>query len=204
MKIVSIILSHIEDRIQKDLIGDVIGVDYGAWFCIKNNIPMKFACGDFDSVTKSQKKDILKLDIPVHTLPTHKNMTDFEYALTLCDSYDLIYVFGGLNGRKDHEILNVKFAIADERIILVDKTNSIQTISKGEHLINKANYEYLSFIPMEASIITIEGVKYPLERQKVAVHDSYLTSNEIEKEQAYVQVHEGSFILIQSNDTTMK
>ena len=196
MRTASLVLSHFKGELQ----GDVFGVDYGAWLCFDQNINMKAACGDFDSVSESQKKAVFSLDIPIYVLPEEKDLTDFEYALSLCDDYDRILIFGGLGGRRDHEYLNVLFASKDERIVLLDEFNEIRKISKGEYTIKKDTFQYLSFIPLEASVISLEGVKYPLSKRDVALGDAYLSSNEILKETCTVIVDQGSFLMIQSND----
>lgn len=196
MKIASIVLNHFKGELK----GDVFGVDFGAWLCLNNNITMKAACGDFDSVSISQRKAVFSLDIPIHVLPEKKDMTDFEFALSLCDNYDQIFVFGGLGGRRDHEYLNVQFATKDERIILCDELNRIQKIGTGEYTIKKDTFKYLSFIPLEASSISIQGVKYPLGKRYVSVGDAYLGSNEILEKNCDVIVHNGSLLMIQSND----
>ena len=196
MKIASIVLNHF----QGELKGDVFGVDYGAWLCVKDNITMKAACGDFDSVNKSQKQAVFSLDIPIYVLPKEKDLTDFEFALSLCNTYDQILVFGALGGRRDHEYLNVQFAMKDERIILCDQLNRIQKISPGIHIIKKDTFKYLSFIPLETSKISIKGVKYPLVKRDVLIGDAYLSSNEILDISSEVTVHQGSFLMIQSND----
>lgn len=196
MKIASIVLNEFYGEIQ----GDVFGVDLGAWFCLENNIPMKAACGDFDSVNDSQREAVFSMDIPIYKLPKEKNLTDFDFALSLCDDYEEIYVFGALGGRRDHEYLNLALLIRDKRITFINKQNRIRAIEKGEYTIKKDTFQYLSFIPLQSSKITLDQVKYPLHERLVDQDDRYLTSNEILQEAAQVIVHEGSFLMIQSKD----
>ena len=196
MKIASIILNDFNGNLK----GDVFGVDFGAWICIEKNIKMKAACGDFDSINQNQKEAVFSLDIPIHVLPEEKDMTDFEFCLGLCQDYDLIYVYGALGGRRDHEYLNVQFAMNDCRIILMDSHNRMRSIQEGEHTIKKDTFRYLSLIPLEESVISIQGVKYPLNRRLVLKGDAYLGSNEILHDEALITVNQGSFLLIQAND----
>lgn len=196
MKIASIVLNEF----KSDLTGDVFGVDYGAWLCYEKNIPMKAACGDFDSVDQNQKNAVFSLDIPIHVLPEEKDMTDFEYCLSLLDDYDLIYVYGALGGRKDHEYLNVRFAMRDHRLVLMDDLNRIQSLKQGVHIIKKDTFKYLSFLSLEKSLISLTGVKYPLDKRRVDYYDAYLGSNEIIDQEAKVTVISGSLLMIQSKD----
>ncbi|WP_415776639.1 thiamine diphosphokinase [Erysipelothrix urinaevulpis] len=185
---------------EGETVGDVFGVDYGAWLCYDKGIEMKAACGDFDSVSKSQKQALLTLDIPIYELEPMKDYTDFEYSLSLVKDYDLIYVYGALGGRRDHEYLHVQFALKDPRIVLIDGSNKIRKVEEGTYIVKKDNYRYLSFIVIEQAVITIENVKYPLSRRQVYLGDAYLSSNEILEEQAFLCVHSGSFLMIQSNE----
>ena len=196
MKIASIVLREFKG----EAVGDVFGVDSGAWFCLANNIKMKAACGDFDSINIEQKQAVFSLDIPIYELNREKDYTDFEYCLSLCADYDEIYVFGSLGGRRDHEYLNLEFAKRDSRIILIDELNRIRKVESGQYTIKKDGYKYLSFIVLENSMISIEDVRYPLIQREVDVKDTYLSSNEILFDEAKLEVHYGSFLMIQSND----
>lgn len=196
MRIASIVLRDFDG----ETMGDVFGVDYGAWVCLEKGISMKAACGDFDSVSVDQKQALFSLDIPVYELSPMKDFTDFEYALGLVKDYDKVHVYGALGGRRDHEYLHIQFALKDSRIVLFDHFNKIRKVEVGHHVIKKDNFRYLSFIVIEEAIITIEDVKYPLNKRQVYLGDAYLSSNEILNEEAQVTVHAGSFLMIQSNE----
>ena len=199
MKTVSIILNDLPDHLE----GDIIGVDYGAYLCAQNEITMTIACGDFDSITATQKESVKQYAKQFLELNPIKDMTDFTYALSLCEDYDEIYVYGAIGRRIDHEMINLFQAAQDSRIILVDSINRIQSFNQGEYHFEKGMYRYFSIIPFEPACITLFGFKYPLERRCIKPYDDYLSSNEI-LDKATLIVHEGSILVIQANDHVLK
>ena len=59
---------------------DVIGVDRGALIAVRQKVSLRYAIGDFDSITAQEKAEIAAA-CEIHTLPGHKNDTDSEGAL---------------------------------------------------------------------------------------------------------------------------
>lgn len=179
--------------------GDIIGVEFGAFYCASHKIPMKIACGDFDSVSSDQKSLIKDFAHEFIELNPIKDETDFEYALSLCKDYDRISVYGGLGRRLDHELVNLFLAYNDPRIVLVDWHNKIQCYTQGTYSFKQGEYQYFSVLPFEASEISLTNFKYPLDHQVLKPFDTYLTSNEI-VEEGTLTIHQGKVLVIQSND----
>lgn len=182
-----------------DFAGDLIGVDKGALCCYQAKRAMVCAIGDFDSISESEFKAIESIT-PMITLPRIKNETDSEAAIQYAmeQGYEEIILYGGLGGRIDHELINIRMMIYRYPIIIMNEQNRCRYLKKGTYRIPK-EYKYLSFIPMERSIITERGVAYPLVQRVVEITDLYTTSNEIIDE-AEIVIHEGSFIMIECND----
>lgn len=179
--------------------GDLIGVDRGALCCYQANRAMICAIGDFDSISQSEFEAIETCTEMIR-LPRIKNETDSEVAIQIAmeKGYDEIFLYGGLGGRIDHELVNLRMMIYRYPIVMMNEQNRCRYLKKGNYRIKK-EYKYLSFIPMERSVITERGVAYPLDRQIVEMDDLYTTSNEIIDE-AEIIIHEGSFIMIECND----
>lgn len=197
MSRVNIILNDFEG----DLKGDVIGVDYGAWVCIQKRVKMKLACGDFDSVSKMQFNEI-KLNVKdLHELSPQKDMTDFSYALSLCDDYDEIFVYGGLGGRRDHEYIHVMTVVQDSRIRLFNNQNLIYLIESGNHIVEKKYYDYISFFVVKPGVLSLMGFKYPLINYHTQYFDSHMTSNEIVEKKGEIELKEGSLLVIQTKSS---
>lgn len=180
------------------IVGDVIGVDYGAFVCASMSIPMIVACGDFDSVSDDEFGLIKSKTKCVDILNPIKDMTDFEHALSYTENYDEVLVLGGLGNRRDHEYVNVQLAKMDSRIILMDEVNRIKKYDAGVHRIEKGDYKYCSFLIISPGIISLSGFKYPLFNRSVDVNDIYLTSNEIISSEGILELELGSVLCIQT------
>ena len=180
---------------------DYYGVDHGAVCCMRQQIKMKKAIGDFDSITTDEFEE-LKQSTQVVRLPTHKNETDSEAAILIAveDGYDDIILLGGLGGRIDHEMVNLHLMLyRDYPLTLMNENNAVKVLSKGTYEIEKT-HKYLSFLPLEESCITEEGVAYPLDKRKLTLQDIYTTSNEILNEKACITIHYGKVLMMQCND----
>ena len=180
---------------------DYYGVDHGAICCMHQKIKKKKAIGDFDSITFDELEE-LKKNTKVIQLPTHKDETDSEAAILIAmeDGYDEIILFGGLGGRIDHEMVNLHLMLyRDYPLTLMDENNTVKVLSKGTYEVEKT-HRYLSFLPLEESCITEEGVAYPLDKRKLSLQDIYTTSNEIVNEKARIIIHYGKVLMMQCND----
>ena len=161
---------------------DYIGVDHGAVCCMRQGIAMRKAVGDFDSITREELAQ-LKQYCEVEKLPSHKNETDTEVAIeaALQLGYDDIILYGGLGGRLDHEMANLHLMIYRELPLTLMNT-------------------YLSFLPLEDSCISEEGVAYPLKERVLKVTDIYPLSNEINGNIARITIHYGRVLMMQCRD----
>ena len=175
-----------------------VGVDKGALVLAKKCITMDVAIGDFDSVSEDDLKQIEMFAEKMIVLPKIKDETDFEAALKTVQ-YDEIDVYGGLGGRIDHELLNIKLITEYPSVRLLDDENCIRLLQNGTHMIEKNGYRYVSFFVLDDGYLTLEGVKYPLDDRLVTTKDLYLTSNEITEDFMRVQTSE-DILMIQSND----
>ncbi len=187
---------------QIPLLDDAVyaGVDAGALRCIEQGIPMVFALGDFD--TANEKLSLIEAQVPCYKLPTHKDETDMEsaYLEARRRGYEKIILFGVLQGRFDHTMANFYLMLyRDPSLILMDESNRVQVLTKGTYTIDK-RYQYLSFFALTDSCISEQGVAYPLDHKRVAPSDIFMVSNEILQEKAVISVHEGSFLMIESDD----
>ena len=198
MKRVHIVLNHLDPSI----IGTdpVIGVDYGAFLCARASIPMIYACGDFDSVDGSEQVLIETSAQMMVSLPTEKDMTDFMFALSLCDEYEHIIVHGALGGRLDHQYLHVEATKRDARLMLRGERQIVYSIQPGTHIIEHQQFQYTSFFPLDSGELSLIGFKYPLDEEQVSVESTYLTSNEIIGKQGTV-VTTIPLLVIQASDS---
>ncbi len=175
---------------------DYIGVDAGALKIIESNHPIKMAVGDFDSMNEL---DLQKLDCVVDKHPVMKDETDAELAMKLCKDYDEVILYGGLSGRIDHTIANIRLIMYRyNNVTLMDEMQCIRVLKSGTHCVNN-EYKHISFYAIEESVISLDGFLYPLKKTRISVSDIYTTSNSLEKNIGEVVVHSGSILCVQSN-----
>ncbi len=186
-----------------ELDADYIGADRGAWILAEKGIRMKKAIGDFDSVSHEQMALIEQYSDTVIRLNPIKDDSDSEAALrdALEQGYEKIIMAGALGGRADHSLVNLRLVCRHPgRLVLADAQNLIYACAEGTHRIGRKDYAYISFFARDTAVITLQGMRYPLERQEIAYDDLYTLSNEILAEEGVLQVHSGTVLVIQSRD----
>ena len=180
-----------------------IGVDKGALTLARNGKRMLLAIGDFDSVEESDLAYIKEYSDTLLQLNPIKDDTDSEAAVMYAieKGYQKIHLYGGLGGRLDHAMINLRLVSRfPETVYLHDQNNFIYSLAEGVHSIDKRDYTYISFFTEDKATISLEGFKYPLDKQQLTNKDTYTTSNEILEDRGIVTVHAGKVTAIQSKD----
>lgn len=181
---------------------DYIGVDKGALTLANQHIRMVEAIGDFDSIEKEDIQIIRKYASSVEELNPIKDDSDSEHAIkkAIALGYESILVYGGLGGRIDHEIVNIRLCEEyPNRITFIDEENKLTALHEGEYVFYK-EYQYISVFACCTSIISWENTKYLLDHKELEVNNLLGLSNEIEKEPAKLIVHSGKVLVVESND----
>lgn len=179
---------------------DYIGVDAGALLCMKQNISMVYAIGDFDSISNQDYNKLSSCTNCIKLKP-EKDDTDSEAAVVsaLSKGYKKIILYGGLGGRIDHELVNIRLmSEKDYPLELWNEKNRIKVIKPGIYKVKK-DFKYLSFLALNTSVITLSGVKYPLNKKTVTQKDLFTVSNEIIDE-AVIEIHSGKMLMMECND----
>lgn len=180
-----------------------IGVDKGALTLVRNGKRMLLAIGDFDSVEESDLAYIKEYSDTLIQLNPIKDDTDSEAAVMYAieNGYHKIHLYGGLGGRLDHAMINLRLVSRfPETVYLYDQNNLIYSLAEGVHSIDKHDYTYISFFTEDEATISLEGFKYPLDKQQLTNKDTYTTSNEILEDKGIITVHAGKVTVIQSKD----
>ena len=186
-----------------------IGVDRGSLLLIEQGICPDLAVGDFDSVSEkelaliySQSKDVLQAQ-------SEKDDTDLELAVKAVFArypQAQLTIFGAFGGRLDHTLANI-FLPSDpeitpymQQIRLCSAQNELSYCPQGRHEIKPvAGMNYLAFMPVSNSQLTIEGAKYPLNESNYFFKKVY-ASNEFIDEPVFLECQSGYVIVIYSKD----
>ena len=186
-----------------------IGVDRGSLFLIEQGICPDLAVGDFDSVSEKELALIYSQSKEVLQAQSEKDDTDLELAVKAVFArypQAQLTIFGAFGGRLDHTLANI-FLPSDpeitpymQQIRLCSAQNELSYCPQGRHEIKPvAGMNYLAFMPVSNSQLTIEGAKYPLNESNYFFKKVY-ASNEFIDEPVFLECQSGYVIVIYSKD----
>lgn len=172
------------------------GVDAGYRLLKEKNITPAFVLGDFDSLPQGEKPPAGAIRLPVR-----KNEPDSELAVqeALQDGYTEIILWGGISGRLDHTLANIRLAVWKfPGLILQDASQKAFVLLPGDYEI-EPDYAHLSFFAMEPSVFSETNVSYPLDHQELDQKDLFTLSNSFVQGPAKITVHSGRVLCVLSN-----
>ncbi|MEA4821306.1 MAG: thiamine diphosphokinase [Erysipelotrichales bacterium] len=178
----------------------VVGVDLGAYQLFQNEVRIDLAIGDFDSIGKADLEIVKKVSKKCIILDKNKDETDLEAALKTFEFNSKITIVGALKGERsdhyfNHFLLLNKYNNLDAKII--DEKNEITLLKKGNHLIKKEDYKYFSIFCLDSSIINVsDDFAYPLKDYEINLYSTNCISNELIKDDGYIEVLNGQVILV--------
>lgn len=186
-----------------------IGVDRGSLLLIEQGICPDLAVGDFDSVSEKELALIYSQSKEVLQAQSEKDDTDLELAVKAVFArypQAQLTIFGAFGGRLDHTLANI-FLPSDpeitpymQQIRLCSAQNELSYCPQGRHEIKPvAGMNYLAFMPVSNSQLTIEGAKYPLNESNYFFKKVY-ASNEFIDEPVFLECQSGYVIVIYSKD----
>ncbi|MCC9623569.1 thiamine diphosphokinase [Thalassospira sp. MA62] len=169
----------------------IIGVDGGYQRLLDEGIVPDVVVGDFDSYVGPPPEEALRY-------PSEKDVTDLEIALQLAIDRGAtrMDVYGALGGRIDMTFANVGLLESYPGMVLHGTGQTVSLARPGNYEIKKRDGHYLSFMPWKTATISIEGVKYPLDRHPVHSAQALTVSNEWSEECALLTVHEGMVLVM--------
>jgi thiamine pyrophosphokinase len=182
---------------------DLIGADRGALQLARAEKRMVLAIGDFDSVSPAEMKEIEPWADTVQRLHPVKDDADSEAAVraALAMGYDHILLHGGLGGRVDHEVINLRLCVHFPGIlVLEDEQNMIRAEGPGTYSFAIGTWPYVSFFTLDRAVISLSGFKYPLQHRELGPLDLYTVSNELISSAGTLTIHEGIVLIMESRD----
>lgn len=181
-----------------------IGADKGALLLAQQKIAMVLAIGDFDSVQEEDMALIHAYSRNVIRLNPVKDDSDSEAAVraALNLGYDHLILLGGLGGRMDHALVNLRLCAAfPNHLVLQDDRNRIEALTAGSYLFQAQDgWKYYSFFTFEEAVVSLEGFCYPLKNQRLGPMDLYTVSNELSGDQGRLHIKKGTVLVIRSRD----
>ena len=163
------------------------GVDRGALYLLDKGINPLLSCGDFDSITLEQKKDVEEKS-KYFKVKSSEDLTDADFALEnileLFDSVEEIDIYGATGRRLDHFFGNILLLNNEKynnvKISIIDDNNIITLAHSGQNIFEKIEgYKYFSIVPIyENTLMTIKNSKYEVENLVLTLNRPNATSNE--------------------------
>ena len=163
------------------------GVDKGALYLLNNGVNPILSCGDFDSITLEQRKEVEEKS-KYFKVKSSEDLTDAEFALEhileLFEEVEEIDIYGATGRRLDHFFGNILLLNNKKyhhiKISIIDDNNIITVAKKGLNIFeNIEGYKYFSIVPIyEDTIMTIKNSKYEVENLVLTLNRPNATSNE--------------------------
>lgn len=184
----------------------VIAVDGGLGYCSVLDLEPDLILGDFDSVSDREAQAVAELEqqIPerVIRLPREKDDTDMLAALRegLSRGYHDFRIYGGTGGRFDHTFANIQCLLYLKKQsaagYLVDGGGMTMVIVDEAVHFQKGLEGYVSLFSLteESRGVTIEGMKYSLERAVLRNDFPVGISNEFTGQEACISVEDGQLV----------
>lgn len=179
----------------------IICADSGYIYAEKLNIVPDIILGDFDSYSGNFPDGA-----EIYRSIPEKDDTDTMLAVktALSRGCNEITLYGALGKRFDHTYANIQTLIyAYEnscKMLIIDSENEITVQGAGESRYKKREGWYFSVFALTetAEVVKFSGVKYPLENFNLKMNFPIGVSNEIEGEEAVLNIKNGLVLIVRS------
>ena len=168
------------------------GVDKGALYLLNNGVNPILSCGDFDSITLEQRREVEEKS-KYFKVKSSEDLTDAEFALEnileLFEEIEVIDIYGATGRRLDHFFGNILLLNNKKyhhiKIRIIDDNNIITVAKKGLNIFeNREGYKYFSIVPIyEDTLMTIKNSKYEVNDLMLTLNRPNATSNEFKSKE---------------------
>ncbi len=196
------------DRLMSSIeeVDYIICADGGLDHLLRVNVDPDIIIGDLDSITREGLEYIEEKSIEVLKFPPIKDKTDTELALDFIidRGFKEVILMGVSGSRLDHTLGSVflldKLLREGIKSKLVDDKNTIFIVNDYLSL-ERIDNTYVSIIPLKGRlIVSLKGFFYNLDKVLIEFSSSLGISNEITSEFGQVFIHEGTGLVIISQD----
>lgn len=186
--------------------GDIlIAADGGVRHCRELGVLPAVVIGDLDSLVPDEISALQEAGVEIARHPARKDQTDLELAFRHAISLgvDEILVLGALGARWDMTIANILLLIVPElagtAVRLIDGQQEIGLLrGEGKITFQGRKGDILSLIPLgqDARGVTLAGLEYPLENDRLGFGSTRGISNVLIAETATVHLKQGLLLCI--------
>ncbi len=181
---------------ERDLI---IAADMGYKYLSEAGIKPDVIIGDFDSYGSVPEAE----GVEIFRLPAEKDVTDTYAAVDIGEKrgYWNFHIYGGSGGRPDHTMANIQLIthLAEKRKFgYLHCKNTIMTVIRNCHFnLPDNNNGYVSVFSLSdiSNGVSIKGLKYELEDERLNNAFPLGVSNEFTGRPAYIDVRDGTLLV---------
>lgn len=187
-----------------------IAADSGAIHLLEVGIEPDMIIGDMDSISDLARAEWATRLNQAIVLPAEKDETDTQLALekAVQQQPDRVTLHGVTGGRLDHyqavlhDVASYQQRYPKIQFEIVNETNRLRFLLPGTTNLQKDCYTYCSFFAWHQDVegLTLEGFKYPVAEDTIAMHSSRFTSNEILSIAGSITFSSGICLTIQSRE----
>lgn len=189
----------------------VIAADGGAESLDRLGRRPDLLVGDLDSTDAALVGRLAAAGTRVHHHPTDKEASDTELALEAATAAGataivLVGAAGGL--RLDHELANLLLladpALAGRDVRLVHRGSRVRVLRGGERaVLGVGAGDLVSLMPVggDATGVTTEGLRWPLDAATLCMGRSRGLSNEVVEAPASVRLERGTLLVVENRTT---
>lgn len=162
--------------------------------------------GDLDSILPENLNHCKNAGCIIERYPSEKDETDLELALYRAEEkarllgLQDIWLYGATGRRIDHFLGNVALMLAyarkGYRLRIVDPEHELWVIQRREEIFGSPGQEISLISLSEKSVVTTEGLYYPLQKGVLLQERPMGVSNVFLGEKAVVEVHEGWVVVV--------
>ena len=186
----------------------IVAADGGAGWLDAIGITPSLLVGDLDSIDGGLLDRLRAADVRVEHHPADKDASDAELALRRAveSGADEIVVLGGLGGeRLDHELANL-LLLADPSLRairdlqLVRGGTAVRVLSAGVELrLGGRIGDLVTLLPIggDAAGVRTQGLRFPLEGERLALGPSRGLSNVVVDPPASVSLERGTLLVVE-------
>ena len=187
----------------------VIAADGGARKAAAAGLTPDLVVGDADSLGALELDELRRRGAEVRVLPVAKDESDTEAAVreAISRAARSILVLGALGGRRfEHALANVGLLALPELegrdVTLGDGLTSVRLVgrARGAGRLELAGEpgDYISLLPLDSAVdgVRTDGLRYPLDGERLVLGPSRGLSNELLGAHAAVAVERGRLLVI--------
>lgn len=178
----------------------IIAADAGYEILEEKGIVPDITVGDFDSSEKIPEENAV-------ILPVEKDVTDTHAAVNIAlqKGFDEIVIYGGMGGRPDHTFANITLvaflAVKGVRASCVGEGYTVSAVMDGALELEGKTGKTVSVFSWTEKCegVTLEGLKYPLEKAELTNTYALGVSNSFIENKARISVEKGILIVMAEN-----